>query len=141
MLFNLPSQLSRNQEDGALVLHHEGHKFSGEELVEVHLVPRTQNAVREHLHHLERDTEQDRSLVFQEQNGITHATVGAPLYQRARANEVVQRRQQRVLADPGHEAQQKLEASSVGWWQQEAADLQSLGGHLRVLQQTCGGSR
>lgn len=43
------------------------------------------------------------------------------------------------MADPGHEAQQKLEASPVGRRQQEAADLQSFGGHLLVLQQTCGG--
>lgn len=54
VLLNLASQLSRNQEDGAMVLHHEGHKFGGEELVQVHLIPRTQNAVREHLHHLDR---------------------------------------------------------------------------------------
>lgn len=83
--------------------------------------------------------ERDQSPVCHAQNNTGHATVRAQLYQCARADEVVQRRQQRVVADPGHEAQQKLEASPVGWRQQEAADLQSLSGHLPVLQQTCGG--
>lgn len=54
VLLNLVTQLCGNQEDGAVVLHHESHKFGGEELIQVYLIFRTQNAVREHLHHLDR---------------------------------------------------------------------------------------
>lgn len=103
MLLNLASQLSRNQEDGAVVLHHEGHKFGGEELIQVHLIPRTQNAVREHLHHL--DGHGTGLSVCHAHKGIVLASACAQLYQRACADEVVQWRQQRVLAHPGHEAQ------------------------------------
>lgn len=102
LLLNLATQLSRNQEDGAVVLHHEGHKFGGEELIQVHLISRTQDAVGEHLHHLDRH---GTGLNPGQLNGVIYTTVCAQLYQRARADEVVERRQLRVLADPGHEAQ------------------------------------
>lgn len=55
VLLNLATQLGRNLEDGVVVLHHEGHQFGGEQLIQVHLIYWAQNAVWEHLHHLDRD--------------------------------------------------------------------------------------
>lgn len=55
VLLNLASQLGGNLEDGVVVLHHEGHQFGGQQLVQVHLIYRAQNAGREHLHHLDGD--------------------------------------------------------------------------------------
>lgn len=56
VLVNLGPQLGRHLENGAVVLHHEGDQFCGEEFVQVHLVYGAQNAVGEHLDHL--DSEQ-----------------------------------------------------------------------------------
>lgn len=55
VLLNLAAQLGRNLEDGVVVFHHEGHKFGCKQLIQVHLIYWAQNAVREHLHHLDRD--------------------------------------------------------------------------------------
>lgn len=43
VLINLATQLGRDLENGFVVLHHEGHKFGGEQLVQIHLVGRAQN--------------------------------------------------------------------------------------------------
>ena len=56
MLLDLATQLCRDLEDGVVVLHHEGHQFGGEQLVQVHLIHRAQDAVGEHLHHLDQNT-------------------------------------------------------------------------------------
>lgn len=58
------------------------------------------------------------------------------LYQCAGSDGVVERRKVGVLADPRHQAQQKLKSSPVGRRQHEAADLKSLSGHALLLEQT-----
>lgn len=55
VLLNLAMQLGRNLEDGVVMLHHESHQFGGKQLIQVHLIYWAQNAVWEHLHHLDRD--------------------------------------------------------------------------------------
>lgn len=60
------------------------------------------------------------------------------LYQCAGRDGVVERRKVGVLADSGHQAQQKLKSSPVGRRQQEAADLKSLSGHVLLLEQAYG---
>lgn len=52
MLVNLATQFGGDLENGAVVLHHEGHKFGGEQLVQIYLVGRAENTGWEHLDHL-----------------------------------------------------------------------------------------
>ncbi|TNN29058.1 hypothetical protein EYF80_060794 [Liparis tanakae] len=54
VVLDLATQPGGHLEDGVVVLHHEHHQLGGQQLVQVHLLQGAQDALREHLHHLQR---------------------------------------------------------------------------------------
>lgn len=70
VLLNLATQLGGNLKDSVVVLHHEGHQLCGEQLVQVHLIDRAKDAVRKHLHHLNR--EHDRRKIRDWKHGTVN---------------------------------------------------------------------